>query len=95
MKAKELAVAASKNACHKRCLQFLDGTTNFQKIRLKRNKAGRIRFKRHYKFDYYDGQARLTSTIVIFDNQVIELDLPPIEAQSESNNIIQFPRNRG
>lgn len=92
MKAKELAIAASKNACSKRHLQFLDGTISFQKIRLKRNETGRVRFKRHYRFDYYNGQARLTSTIVIFDNRVTELDLPPIEAQSEPNNVIQFPK---
>ena len=66
MRAKELAIAASKNACHKRNLQFLDGTTHFQKISLQRNESGRIRFKRRYGFDYYDGQGRCSSSIIIF-----------------------------
>lgn len=97
MRAKELAITASKKACKKRNLQFLDGTTNFQKITLQRNDSGRIRFKRRYGFDYYDGQARLSSTITIFDNQVIEIGLPPINDNSQSNNssnIIQFPTKR-
>lgn len=75
MRAKELAITASKNVCHKRNLQFLDGTTHFQKISLQRNESGRIRFKRRYGFDYYDGQARCSSSITIFDGRVIAIGL--------------------
>ena len=77
LRAKELAIAASKSACHKRNLQFLDGTTHFQKISLQRNASGGIRLKRRYGFDYYDGQARRSSSITIFDGRVIAIDLAP------------------
>ena len=83
LRANELAVAASKKACQEHQLQLLDGTVHFQKICLKRNSEGRVRFLRCYAFDYYDGQTRLTTTITIFDNQVIDINLPPIESGTE------------
>ena len=91
MRAKELAIAASKNACAQRKLQFLDGTTHFIKIRLKRNHQGKVRVLRCYGFDYYNGEARLSSTITTFDHQVIDIGLPPIIKQ---DNVIPFPNQR-
>lgn len=98
MRAKELAIAASKKACLKRNLQFLDETTDFKKIRLKRNESGKVCFLRCYNFDYYDGENRSTSVITIFDNKVIDIDLPPLPANNEihysNGNVIQFPKDK-
>ena len=101
LRAKELAIAACKKACKQRNLQFLDGTAHLQKIRLRRKDNGRVRFIRWYAFDYYDGQTRLSSLITIFNNQVIEIDLPPLENHFEpviqevnKNNVIQFPKGK-
>lgn len=101
MRAKELAITASKKACQQHQLQFLDGTAHFQKISVKRNQNRRVRWQRRYTFDYYDGQARLNATITIFDNQILAISLLPTAKNhpfenhtTTENNVIQFPAGK-
>jgi hypothetical protein len=93
-RAKELAIATCKSVCAQRDLQFLDGTVHLLQIRLRRNSRGRVSFWRRYGFDYYDGQARLTSTITIFDDQMVETHLPTKNPEEKSDNVIPFPKDK-
>jgi hypothetical protein len=95
LRAKELAVAACKNICQQRNLQFLDGTAHLIQIRLRRNNNGNVRILRRYGFDYYDGQARLSSTISILDSQVINIGIPDLLLPTENtNNVLPFPKDK-
>jgi len=102
MRAKEIATNMSKRYCRDRHLQFLDGTTVFQKISLRRDEMGRIRLLRRYGFDYYDGVQRRKGFISIFKHRVLEChvseattaDSPESKfksANESGDNVIQFP----
>lgn len=73
MRAKELAIDASKSACHRHQMQFLDGSTSFSKISLMRGRDGKIGILRRYHFEYFDGEFRHQGEIAIFRDQVVEL----------------------
>lgn len=93
MRAKELAIEASKNACKRHNMQFLDGSTSFSKIRLMRARDGKVGLLRRYHFEYFDGEFRHQGEISIFRDQVVELiihyNANPMD-ENETNKVIPF-----
>jgi hypothetical protein len=66
IRAKEIAMQASANACKQIQAQFLDQTASLKKIRLIRNKNGRLGFQRTYSFDFSrDRESRLKGLVKI------------------------------
>lgn len=80
LKAREAAVAASREACAAEQLQFLDDTVMIQSIRPVRNDEGKLRLRRVYGFEYSEsGDSRRKGSIVLVGDRVIvlNLELPP------------------
>lgn len=66
IRAKEIAMQASANACRQIQAQFLDQTASLKKIRIIRNKNGRLGFQRTYGFDFSrDREHRLKGLVQI------------------------------
>ena len=66
IRAKEIAMQASAAACKEIQAQFLDQTASLKKIRLIRNKNGRLGFQRIYGFDFSrDRESRLKGLVMI------------------------------
>lgn len=106
-RAREIATLASKKACDKLNIQFLDGTTSLTKIRLQRAPSGLVSIKRHFSFDFYDGIERSQGHTVVFCNRVVSVDIlskdipqtpTAVErktAANDSSNVIPFkPRDK-
>jgi hypothetical protein len=69
---RERANHAAQEACARAQLQFLDGTVAFARIRLVRNEAGRVAFRRTYVFDYTAGSIERRQGFVVMLGQRIE-----------------------
>ena len=76
IRAKEVAMQASSQACQEIQAQFLDQTASLKKISFIRNKNGRLGLQRTYDFDYSrNRETRLKGLVVIEDLQVIKVML--------------------
>lgn len=96
---KELAIAAAKNACQQHQLQFLDGSVSHQSIRLQRGNDAKRHITRTYRFEFYNGDARLSGKICIANNKVIALEFETIDkifsgpsAANDESNVVPFRR---
>ena len=66
IRAKEIAMQASATACQQIEAQFLDQTASLKKIKLVRNRSGKLGLERMYSFDFSrDRQNRLKGLVVI------------------------------
>lgn len=66
IRAKEIALRASARACEQIQAQFLDQTASLKKIRIIRNRQGRMTFERIYAFDFSrDRQTRQKGLVTI------------------------------
>ncbi|MBI4754222.1 MAG: DUF3301 domain-containing protein [Betaproteobacteria bacterium] len=73
-RAREIAVAASRDACAAEGLQFLDDTVSFRKLWPVRDDDGRLRLQRVYGFEYSDtGDNRRRGSIVLLGHRVIAI----------------------
>lgn len=71
LRAREAAVAASREACQARGWQFLDDTVAIESVRLARDRNGRLKLRRRYGFEYNDtGNARKQGSIVMVGAEV-------------------------
>ena len=71
MKIHDLAVAAARNTCAQRNVQFLDGTAVISNTRLGFSIASGPCLRRTYTFDYSeDGIIRLTGCVIMCNAQV-------------------------
>lgn len=71
IRAKEIAMQASANACAQIQAQFLDQTASLKKIRFMRDKNGRLGFQRIYGFDFSrDRENRLKGLVIMNGHQV-------------------------
>ena len=85
MQARERAITISKLTCENYGAQLLDQTVALKKIRLRRDKRGRIQFHRTYNFDYsYDGYDRQQGSVTMLGplSELIQLD--PFESTIEN-----------
>jgi hypothetical protein len=74
IRAKEIAMAASANACQQIQAQFLDQTASLKKLRISRNQQGRMTFERVYSFDFSrDRQTRQKGQVRILGYKVSQV----------------------
>jgi hypothetical protein len=76
LKARELAVRATRNACAADGLMLLDDTVAIARFRPVRNDAGQITIERAYDFEYSDtGNNRLAGGIVLRGHRVMMINI--------------------
>jgi hypothetical protein len=76
IKAREIAMAASRRACDSEGLQFLDDTVSINKIGLERDDDGVLRLRRVYGFEFSDtGDNRCSASVVMLGQRVLVLNL--------------------
>lgn len=76
IRSKEIAREAGKQACKKYELLFLDDTVVIEKVRLRRDARGRMKFFRKYLFEFTsDGENRYKGNITILGKLVQKIDM--------------------
>jgi len=74
--AKEAAVAAARRACERHRQQLLDETVALTRLRPRRDRSGRVRLLRHYRFEFSgDGELRRSGEIILLGQRVTGLNL--------------------
>jgi len=74
IRAQEIAMQASAQACQQIEVQFLDQTASLKKIRIIRNKNGRMIFERIYSFDFSrDRESRTQGLVTIVGQKVTQV----------------------
>ena len=67
---------AARNACERHGLQLLDETVAQIKLRLRRDRSGRVRLWRCYRFEFSgDGERRLHGEVILLGRRVLSLNL--------------------
>lgn len=78
MQAREIAIAAAKNACRRDGMQFLDETVSIASLKLARNDHGALKIRRLFQFEFSDtGDNRLEGNVVIVGKRVDTLYMEP------------------
>ena len=78
LRARERALDAGRDACRRYGLQFLDDTVSFARLRLARDREGRVRLQRTYTFEFSDtGNNRRHGEIVMHGGDLQELRMEP------------------
>lgn len=73
---KEKAVVSARRACERHSQQLLDETVVMARVRPQRDRSGRVRLLRHYRFEFSgDGEMRHGGEIVLLGQRVIALNL--------------------
>ena len=72
----ERAITTARQNCEKIGLTFLNDTVAWKKIRLKRNKQGRMQIQRTYFFEFASDMAqRYKGEVVMLGNKVMKVSL--------------------
>ena len=79
IRAQEIAMQASAQACQQIEVQFLDQTASLKKIRIIRNENGRMIFERIYSFDFSrDRESRTQGLVTIVGQKVTQVLLDEV-----------------
>jgi hypothetical protein len=74
--AAELAIKAAQRSCEQMDLVFLNETVGWKKLRLKRNKRGRMQIERTYFFEFAsDMQQRYQGEVIMLGQAVTKINL--------------------
>lgn len=74
--AAEQAIQAAKLNCERVGVSFLNDTVGWKKVRLKRNRQGRIQIQRTYFFEFAsDMEQRYNGEIIMMGRQVNKVNL--------------------
>jgi len=74
--AAEQAIQAAKFNCERAGVSFLNDTVGWKKVRLKRNRQGRIQIQRTYFFEFAsDMEQRYSGEIIMMGRQVNKVNL--------------------
>lgn len=74
IRAKEIALQASAEACKQIEVQFLDQTASLKKLRINRDRNGRMIFERIYSFDFSrDRETRMQGFVTIIGQRVTKV----------------------
>ncbi|WP_262964821.1 DUF3301 domain-containing protein [Methylobacter psychrophilus] len=77
-KAKEIALKIASGHCLSMEVQMLDGYVALNGIGLKRNKAGKIRLRRSFLFEFSStGNERYNGTVLMLGRQVESIYMDP------------------
>lgn len=78
LNARDIAVAAGRQAAEKYSLQLLDETVAISKLWAARDSYGRLKIQRTYTFEVSDtGSDRLICSVVLLGKRIERLDIPP------------------
>lgn len=78
LRARERALEAARRSCHLHGLQLLDEGVHCVYLRPARNEAGRLRWRRVYRFEFTDnGEARRLGHVTLLGGEVESLTLDP------------------
>lgn len=78
----EQAIHAAKMRCDRVGVSFLNDTVGWKKIRLKRNKLGRMQFQRTYFFEFASDMAqRYQGEVVMLGQHVSTINLDVYRAE--------------
>jgi len=78
LSAREVALVAGRRACEQDGLQFLDETVAVSRLRLARNEAGTLCFRREYAFEFSeDGYNRRRGSLTLIGREVVMLYTMP------------------
>lgn len=78
LKAREIGIAAARQACADEDVQFLDDTVVGARPGLGRNAAGRLQLRRVFSFEYSDtGDNRRRGSVTLLGHEVELLHLRP------------------
>lgn len=74
--AAEQAIQAAKFNCERAGVSFLNDTVGWKKVRLKRNRHGRVQIQRTYFFEFAsDMEQRYSGEIIMLGRQVNKVNL--------------------
>lgn len=74
--AAERAIQAARRSCDNAGVTFLNDTVGWQKLRLKRNRQGRVQIQRTYFFEFAsDMQHRYRGEVIMLGQQVNNVNL--------------------
>ncbi|PCJ32764.1 MAG: hypothetical protein COA90_02215 [Gammaproteobacteria bacterium] len=74
--AAEIAISAAKDSCKRIEVTFLNDTVGWKKLRIKRNRQGRLQFQRTYFFEFAsDMQQRYQGEVVMLGQVVNKINL--------------------
>jgi hypothetical protein len=76
LRAREMALAASRELCNRQHFQLLDATVSMQRMELRRSPRGRVQLQRTFQFTYSDnGDSRRTGFVIVAGNHVEQVGL--------------------
>ncbi|NOY66378.1 MAG: DUF3301 domain-containing protein [Gammaproteobacteria bacterium] len=76
VRTKELASHAGRDACKQANVDFLDDTVALMRVRIKRDKEGRILINRFYQFEFSsDGSCRYEGKVEMLGKRLMNLFL--------------------
>jgi hypothetical protein len=77
LRSREIAKGICQRACSELHLQLLDDTIALVRVRLKRNRYGRLRIQRVYLFEFTQGGENRLQGIIVMRGYALEmLELP-------------------
>ncbi len=80
MQAHEQAMRAARNGCERYALQLLDESVAMERLRLKRDGSGRIRFQRRYRFEFLGADdGRSSGWVELLGLRVVAVQLQQAE----------------
>ncbi len=78
LSARDIAVAAGRQAAEKYGLQLLDDTVAISKLWVARDGYGRLKLQRTYTFEVSDtGSDRLPCSLMLLGKRIERIDVPP------------------
>jgi len=94
----EVATHLARQYCERKQWQFLDGTTQFKGMQIKKIQRD-WRLLREYHFDFFDGDVRLTGIVVMHKTSLLDIRIPNQKPETdvntpEVNNVIPFPKRK-
>lgn len=74
--AREQVVAVARAACERHGQLLLDETVLLERIRPRRDRTGRMRWRREYSFEFSGaGERRRRGTLVLFGGRIVDIQL--------------------
>lgn len=91
LRARDIALAAARDACTAEGVQLLDWTVAQSRLRLARNDDGQVRWLRVYVFEFSDtGDNRLNGSVTLLGRNVETVHLVP--RPYEAGNVVPLRR---
>jgi len=90
LRAREIALGAATYLCKTEQVQLLDDSVALRKALLKRYE-GALCFNRLYTFDYVDNGTRLTASLTIVHNEMVNHQMPIDQSSPYAKHkVVQF-----